>query len=84
MPSLFFSVTNFKDRAYTFKVIFFRFMNIREKQILTSVIEIQKENWRQPSAFLLIINQQYLKKNILPFIASEYGEMYGVLFQTEA
>ena len=83
MPSLFFSVTYFKDRAYTFKVIFFRFMNIREKQILTSVIEMQKENWRQP--FLLIINQQYLKKkNIIPVIASEYGEMYGVLFQTEA
>ena len=42
----------FKDGSYKFKDIFALFMNIREKQILKSVIEIQKEK--------IGGNQQYL------------------------
>ena len=33
-----------KDGAYYFKGIFSRFLNMQEKQILTSAIEIQKRN----------------------------------------
>ena len=34
-------------------------MNMGEKQILTSVIEIQKENWGLTTHFSKIINHQY-------------------------
>ena len=49
---------------------------IREKQILTSVIESKKEK-KVTTHFSKIINQQYLQK------ASRYKAMYGVLFQIE-
>ena len=55
-------------------------LNMREKQILTSVIEIQKEKGGGGATthFSKIINQQYLSK------AVKYKAMYGILFQIEA
>ena len=60
------------------KVFLHGLLNMWEKQILTSAIEIQKENWGVTMHFLKIINQQYLEK------AFKYKAMYGVLFQIEA
>ena len=37
---------------------------MEEKQILTSVIEIQKENWGLTTHFSKIINQQYFRASI--------------------
>ena len=59
------------------KVFLRGLLNMREKQILTSAIEIQRK-LRVTTHFLKIVNQQYLEK------ALKYKAMYGVLCHVEA
>ena len=57
------------------KIFLHGLLNMQEKQILTSVTEIQKEIFLH---FSKIIRRQYLQK------ALKYKAMYGILCQIEA